>query len=592
MTELGTITQTLLPATAPYDLGCTLRALAGFRPGLRDVGLFDGMVRRAFTHPADPQSAIVTQVTERDDGAPGVRLTVFSEAPLAEADLDAVGRRVNAWLGLDDERAEFLRIAEADEHVRPLLALTAGLHQPRFSSLAEAAVYFALVQNSAEWYATLRKRRLTLHLGPTARVEGVDYTAFPEFPLLTTLSPTQLLPYVGVASKAAPLADVLAGVAALDEELLRHGPYEEARAALLSVRGVGDYTAHALLLRALGRPDAVPLEMEQFVNIAVSVYGDPPPAPSELRERYGPWVGWWAYSCRTALAWLDQERRARERAERLRQRSATARRPRTPSGSTRPRAAGRGRQPAPWSPTDPGPAAVDALALATAPAPSPASPPPPADAADSAPVRPADSAPDPTAADANAPTAPSADDTAPGPTAVDADAPTPASAGNTAPGPTAVDADNGAPAPTAASADGRALVLAPQPAALGADDAAPLVAPQPAALGVDDAARLHTSQPAVIGGLATGAALIGATGASTTGPAVRTAAVGSDVSAPALALLTGVIESDDSAAVEAQDAASAEGVPIFESDDASHARLTATDAALMSRELLAQPVGG
>jgi hypothetical protein len=137
-------------------------------------------------------------------------------------------------------------------------------------------------------------------------------------------------------TRANRLADVLGGVAALDEERLRLGPYEEARAALLSVRGVGPYTAHTLLLRALGRPDAVPLEMPQFVNVAVGVYGDPPPAPDELRERYGPWVGWWAYACRTALSWLEQERRARERAERRRQ-----------------HAAGRGRRPAAPSPAAP-----------------------------------------------------------------------------------------------------------------------------------------------------------------------------------------------------------------------------------------------
>ncbi|GAA4247135.1 DNA-3-methyladenine glycosylase family protein [Dactylosporangium darangshiense] len=359
MTELHTTTQILLSATAPYDLECSLRAIAGFRPGLHDVGLLDGMVRRAFTHPSDPQSAVVTQVTERDDGAPGVRLTVFSESPLGERDLEAVGARVSSWLGLDDERAEFLRIAEGDERVRPLLEVAAGLHQPRFSSLPEAVVYFTLVQNSTEWYAALRKRRLTVHLGPTGRVAGEDYTAFPEFALLTRLTPEHLAPFVGMMSKATRLAEVIAGVAALDEELLRHGPYEDARAALLSVRGVGEYTAHALLMRALGRPDAAPLEMNRFVSTAVSVYGDPPPTPAELRERYGPWVGWWAYTCRTAVGWLEQDRKARERAERQRQRAGSTRRPRTPGGSTRPRATGRGRTAAPWSPSDPGPGAVE-----------------------------------------------------------------------------------------------------------------------------------------------------------------------------------------------------------------------------------------
>jgi DNA-3-methyladenine glycosylase II len=99
---------------------------------------------------------------------------------------------------------------------------------------------------------------------------------------------------------------VVAGVAALDEEWLRRAPYPEARDALLHVRGVGTFTAHALLLRVLGRPDDTPLEMAQFTGVAKAVYGADPPSPQELRVWYGPYVGWWAYLCRTGLGWLDR----------------------------------------------------------------------------------------------------------------------------------------------------------------------------------------------------------------------------------------------------------------------------------------------
>ena len=100
---------------------------------------------------------------------------------------------------------------------------------------------------------------------------------------------------------------MVAGVAALDEDWLRTAPYPEARDVLLHVRGIGTFTGHALLLRALGRPDAVPLEMAQFTGVARAVYGDDPPGPVELRDWYGPYVGWWAYLSRTGLGWLNQD---------------------------------------------------------------------------------------------------------------------------------------------------------------------------------------------------------------------------------------------------------------------------------------------
>ena len=73
------------------------------------------------------------------------------------------------------------------------------------------------------------------------------------------------------------------------------------------MRGVGTFTAHALLLRVLGRPDDTPLEMAQFTGVAEAVYGGPPPSPAELREWYGPYVGWWAYLSRIGLGWLTRD---------------------------------------------------------------------------------------------------------------------------------------------------------------------------------------------------------------------------------------------------------------------------------------------
>src|SRR5438067_1716241 len=124
---------------------------------------------------------------------------------------------------------------------------------------------------------------------------------------LSALSTADLSGFAGNPARAARVAEVVAGVAALDEEWLRTAPYAEARDALLHVRGVGTFTAHALLLRVLGRSDDTPLEMAQFTGVAEAVYGADPPSPQELREWYGPYVGWWAYLCRIGLGWLDRD---------------------------------------------------------------------------------------------------------------------------------------------------------------------------------------------------------------------------------------------------------------------------------------------
>jgi DNA-3-methyladenine glycosylase II len=303
MTELVPVHHALLPAVPPFSFACSLRALHGFAPCAGDQLVLDGRVRKAFAHPADPASAVVADVGPRGDGVPGVALTVYAETPLPAEAAPDVERAVDRWLSLSDDLSGFLDVARGDPALAPTLAVAESLHQVRFADLAEGAVYFTLTQRSTQWFAAARKRRLAAEIGPRGVVDGVGYVAFPPLASLTALGADGLVGCAGSRQRAARLHDVLTGITALDEAWLRTGPYAEVRAALLDIPGVGSFTAHAILLRVLGRPDDVPLDMAQFTKVAARLYGEPPPTPAELRQRYAPWVGWWAYLARTTAGW-------------------------------------------------------------------------------------------------------------------------------------------------------------------------------------------------------------------------------------------------------------------------------------------------
>jgi DNA-3-methyladenine glycosylase II len=291
----------LLAATPPYSLDASLRALSSFAPCSGDQVVTGDRARRAFAV-SDTEAAVV-EVAPRPDAGPGVALSVFAARDLSTDETLRLERAVGRWLGLADDLAPFLAVARRDPTLRPILAATHGLHQVRFASLAEGTVYFTLTQRSTQWYAAARKRRIAAEFGPRLTVDGVGYVAFPEFSALSTVDFSTV---AGNPARGQRVAEVVAGVAALDEEWLRTAPYAEARDALLHVRGVGTFTAHAILLRVLGRPDDTPLEMAQFTGVAEAVYGADPPSPQELREWYAPYVGWWAYLCRMGLAWRER----------------------------------------------------------------------------------------------------------------------------------------------------------------------------------------------------------------------------------------------------------------------------------------------
>jgi DNA-3-methyladenine glycosylase II len=295
--------RTSLPAVPPFRLAAGLRALTGFAPCAGDQLVTGDRVRKGLRRPGRSDEAVVVDVTDRSDGVAGVDLTVFSHTGLDRSERAGVETAVRDWLSLDDDLSPLLTVARREPQLAAVLTATHGLHQIRFASLAEAAVYFTLTQRSTQWYAAARKRRIAAELGPRLVVDDLTYVAFPGF---STLLAADLGAYAGNPARATRLAEVVAGVDRLDREWLRAAPYSEARDALLKIRGVGTFTAHALLLRGLGRPDDAPLEMAQFTSVAKAIYGAAQPTPDQLRERYGATVGWWAYLCRTGLAWLDR----------------------------------------------------------------------------------------------------------------------------------------------------------------------------------------------------------------------------------------------------------------------------------------------
>jgi DNA-3-methyladenine glycosylase II len=309
MTDISVQHRAILAATPPFSFDAALRALSAFAPCAGDHQVVDGRVRRAMTLPpfgstAGADRAVVVEIADAPGPEPGIVLTVFASDPLPPAGRSSIERAVSDWFSLTDDMSGFLAVAAGEPPMARLIEVARGLHQVRFASLAEATVYFTLTQRSTQWFATARKRRLAAAVGRTITLDGPALTAFPDFATLRDLTEADLLPFAGSRHRAERLASVIGGVAALDEEVLRMAPYDEARQALLSVPGIGAFTAHALLLRALGRPDDAPLELAQFTLAARAVYGDPPPSPVQIRDRYHPWVGWWAYLTRTALDWL------------------------------------------------------------------------------------------------------------------------------------------------------------------------------------------------------------------------------------------------------------------------------------------------
>jgi DNA-3-methyladenine glycosylase II len=295
MTNLGE--PITLAAAAPFELGLSLRALAGFRPAAGDAQLGADRVHQAFSladgHPV---------VAEVAPAAGGVVLR--GHGPRGERDRAELATAVSRWLSLDDDPAPFLASARADPAMAPVLAETEGLHQVRSTGLAEGGCYFVLAQRTSQAVAGFRKRRLASAFGPPPLEHGgVSHQAFPSLDRLAGCSVGELAPFTANQRQAEYLAAVVQRLAEWPPGWGYQVSTEELLGELRTIRGVGEFTASAIALRVLGRLDVVPAMLPTFTRAIETLYG-PGASLAELQAHYGTQVGLWGYHVRTGLAWL------------------------------------------------------------------------------------------------------------------------------------------------------------------------------------------------------------------------------------------------------------------------------------------------
>jgi DNA-3-methyladenine glycosylase II len=196
---------------------------------------------------------------------------------------------VSAMIGAQDNVEAFYAAARGDKPMQRKIAELHGLHHVRFLTLAEIAVYSVLMQRTPITIASALLRKFRQAFG----LRAGDVYAMPELDALCALSVDEIAGAIKHRGKAERIVDVIRGVHALGEDFLRDAPYEQARDALLAIRGIGPFSAAAILLRGLGRMDELPW-LPAFAQGARELYGHAVDHAT-IARRYGPLIGYWSF---------------------------------------------------------------------------------------------------------------------------------------------------------------------------------------------------------------------------------------------------------------------------------------------------------
>jgi len=243
---------------APFDFELTAGYLTYFQGRYATDSLTDGVYRRLLD--LDGQLVLASVSSLGNLEAPDLVVELQGDG-LTPAVSEVATNKVAWLLGAEQELMPFYALAERDPAMAAITQRFHGLHMPHTASVFEALVLAILGQQIATNVARIIRTLLIETYGPRRTIGGETYYAFPRPETLAALRVEDLrgkklsqrkAEYVhGIACTALDDPAFIEGLHGLDDEAVVR--------QITSLRGVGKWTAQWLLIRALGRPDALPL---------------------------------------------------------------------------------------------------------------------------------------------------------------------------------------------------------------------------------------------------------------------------------------------------------------------------------------------
>jgi DNA-3-methyladenine glycosylase II len=307
-----------LDPEGPFSLDPIRTMSCGFLRGTRACAA-DGRVRLAF--PEDATFNVVgAELAIASDGTVVANVTGARDRSVVKAQLARM-------LGLDHDARPFVRVLERDASLSAIALSRPGFRPPVAYSPYVMAGWCVLSQRLAMAQAAKIQVRMSESFGDVVEVAGERIASFPR--------PESILArngFPGIAAEKWTRLQAVARAAAegeLEAKDLVALPYEDAHARLMTIRGVGAWSADGILIRGCGTTDALPLSEPRLAEAVRIVYGlASTPSASELSriaERWRPFRTWISVLV-ISEAWsaTSSPRSSTSRGSRPRRRSASA----------------------------------------------------------------------------------------------------------------------------------------------------------------------------------------------------------------------------------------------------------------------------
>ena len=288
---------TKIEPVAPFDFELTAGYHTYFQGRYGTDSLDEGVYRRLLDLDGKLVLASVRSVGSIE--VPGLSIDLQADE-LTSKEAEKATSTVAWMLGTGQDLRAFYNQSKQDPAMWAIIQGFHGLHAPHTATVFEALVLAILGQQIASNVARIIRTLMIETHGPHRDFDSETYYAFPRPHTLATLSIEQLRG-LKLSQRKAEYVQGIAQTALQFSpnglESLHDMPDEEVIQKLVELRGVGNWTAQWVLIRALGRPDALPLGDLALRRVVSRVFfGGEELSDSQVEQFAVRWSPWRTYA--------------------------------------------------------------------------------------------------------------------------------------------------------------------------------------------------------------------------------------------------------------------------------------------------------
>ena len=206
---------------------------------------------------------------------------------------------VKEWFDIDRDLTDFYQLLSQDTELACMNLDYKGLRLLGIPNLFEALCWSIIGQQINLPFAYKLKRKLTEEFGTKLTYENSDYYLFPSPEIVSNLQVSDLMPMQFSTRKAEYLIEIAKQFVSgnISKSKLEQMTTPEAIKALVSIRGIGEWTANYALMKSLKRLECVTYGDVGLYNALFAIKGFPKrPSRQQLDEFFENFKNWEAYT--------------------------------------------------------------------------------------------------------------------------------------------------------------------------------------------------------------------------------------------------------------------------------------------------------